>query len=255
MIIIKFKSDVDFSNSEEFIPMTQYQVFKIDGRLVRDFLPSLDIFDVWDGKNIIVQQTFWKYWFFDVNMNESQMEMLSVIMACNDIIIQDTAYNIEATLDTSNSEYNLVEKSELLSQTSNYRVIARFRSSPKVVNRYKAVTNVNYIKVGANFYYTENTVIPNIPDSTLQFNESNKGLEEVSTSDFKSTLQFVFYLNGVGKNTFKKDFETTLASSITCFNGTIFTLLENSIVTVDQLGEDFYKVEAPCVIDGDRIYF
>lgn len=257
-MIIKYKSNINFNNEEGFIPMTEFKSWQIDGRLIPIHIVPISIEDKWNGKDLTVHQTKWDHYTFDINVNAVQMKMLSNILLCKDIVIEDTENNLTITLDTSLSTYNTFDPGEFLGETSNYQVTVKCRANKTLVNRQEPTEQKFNIKIDGTFYYTDNEVMTLVLPSELDDEQDNDGLTPASSSDFKKALKFVFYKNEADRNTFKEDFEGTKTSLITCFDGTTnHPLLENSVIEgdVDPLTVDFYKMVVTCVIEADRKYF
>lgn len=257
MLIIKYKSNINFNNEEGFIPMTEFKPWQIEGRLIPMHIAPISVEDKWNGKDLTIHQTNWDFYTFQINVNAVQMKMLGNILLCKDIVIEDTENNLTITLDTSLSTYNTFEMSEFLGETSNYQVTVKCRANKTLVNRQEPTEQTFNITIDGALYYTDNEVITLILPSELDNEQDNDGLNSSSSSDFKKALKFVFYKNEADRNTFKEDFEGTKTSLITCFDGTTnHPLLENSVITedVEPLAVDFYKMVVTCIIEAERKY-
>lgn len=257
-MIIRFKSNINFTNDDGVILVDKFQEWQIDGRLIPMHIAPISVEDKWNGKDLTIHQTNWDYYTFQINVNAVQMQMLGVILLCQDIIIEDTENDLTIILDTSLSTYNTFDPSEFLGETSNYEITVKCRSNKTLVNRQEPTEQTFNITIDGTPYYTDNDVMTVVLPSKLDDDEDNNGLTPVSSSDFKKALKFVFYKNEEDRNTFKEAFEGTKASLITCFDGTTnHPLLQNSVITEDEepLAIDFYKMVVTCIIAADRKYF
>lgn len=255
MIKIKFKSNVDFTNSSETFKATEWQYIYKDGRIIKKNVLALDVIDNWNGIDISVQKTIWDGYTLDFDLNESQANLLTILATCNTIVIEDIDNNLTLDVDNSNSEYFTYELGDLLGQTTNYKVIINFRSNKKIINLQVATEQISYLKINTNYYYSDNDVIITIDTPKIETVEDNNGLKKSVSSDYKKLLSLVFYLDENDKNNLVDDMANNDISNITINDGTTtYDVLENVIITPDNLGLDLFKCVVPCVIDANRNY-
>lgn len=255
MIKIKFKSNVNFTNSSETFKATEWQYIYKDGRIIKKNVLALDIIDNWNGRDISVQKTIWDGYTLDFNLNESQANLMTILSACNTIVIEDIDNNLTLDVDNSNSEYFTYEMGDLLGLTTNYKAIINFRANKKVINLQVATEQLSYLKINTNFYYSDNDVIFATDTPEIETVDDNKGLKKSVSSDYKRLLSLVFYLGENDKNNLVDDMANNDISNISVNDGTTtYNVLENVIVTPDNLGLDLFKCDVPCVIDADRNY-
>ena len=188
---INYKSNINFTNDSGFIPMTTFKEWQIEGRLIPDHFLPVPIIDRWNGKDLVVHQTSWDYYTFDINVNAVQMKMLSNILLSQDIVIEDLDNDLTITLDTTLPEYNTFEKGEFIGETSNYMVTVKCRTNPTFVNRQEPTEQTFNITVDGAPYYTDNDAVTTVLASELDDEQDNDGLNPSSSSDFKKAIKFV----------------------------------------------------------------
>ena len=248
MINIYFKSNQVFSNDDEVIRISSYQVLKKPGRLVKQVVPSLSVLDDWTGASVGIQETIWDGWFGEIYINESQANMIPIIKACQDIIIEDTDNNIRETIDTSNSEFVLFEISDKVKQTSNYIVTINVRSNKKVINLKNSEFTPNLetdygVRIDTTYYYTPVPSRLVRDDTEYDTIESGTGALTTVSRLNKEHYEAVFYVSGTRLKSMKEDFESAaVADMYAIHEGVEYQIVENSLGESDIIGEDLYKL-------------
>ena len=254
MININFKSNTNFSNDKDVVLMENYQVLKKEGRIVKFHVPANPIIDTWNGENLVVQKTIWDGYFIEFTIDETQINMLSVIEACNDVFITDTENNQKIVVDVTNNEYFNFDIQNLIGQTSNFKVRLYFRANKKIINNQIPKTTLHYIKIGTEYFYTDLMPIFKTKEPEITSYKNVNGVDEVTSSLNKDILSFCFFLNSDDTKNLVDLLSTSDISEITLFKDSEIPILENVKINPESSGRDLFKCVADCVINS-KIYY
>lgn len=253
LIEIFFKSNIDFTNDNEVIKFDDWQVLRKRGSLIKKHIQPFDIIDNVNGKEISVYKEIWDGYYCEFFINENQANLLSIIQACNEILVKDNKNGFSFIADNENSEYFTFEVSEFLAQTSNYRASIIFRTNKKSINLKEAINNDYAINANGNIFYTDIKPADIVEDTDIETIDSDKGIETTISTINKKTLQYTFYLNEIDKNNLKQNYENSINIQA-LNNGTWVEGLENKVVKIENLTKNFFKCTVIFVYESEIYY-
>jgi len=242
---IKFKSNIDFSSDTDVLRMTDYQYFRKEGRLVKKYIPPETIIDNINGEDVDVHKKIWEGYELQFIANESQLDVISTIETCKDVSFFDADNDINVIADMSSSQYFNVDVGDYIGETSNHVVTITFRTNTRSVNLKTATLDTYYVTANGNTYYTDIMPLDVTEDSEIDTVQKDDGIEESNFAIVKKITRFTYYLTNEEKNDLKYDFENGITLTAKGVDPGVLTGLENRVVVVEQLSDDFFR----CVVD------
>jgi len=261
LIEIFFKSNTNFENANDIIIFDEWQVLrKKEGQLIKTDIQPLTVIDNWNGKDIAVQKTIWDGYSLEFYINESQAHTIAVIKACTELLINDNRNGISFVADNETAEYLTIEVSDLISETSNYKVNISFRTNKKVINLQDPVNDINGLIYTSDLvtlgFYTDIPLILSYKDAEFEDIQANNGAEVVTSSIQKKINTITFYCDESKMVDLKDIFEGNPLSRLSLKDaGFSYPFVEHSIIKAEELGFNFYRCVAEIVILSKISYF
>jgi len=255
LIEIFFKSNVDFTNDEEIIRFDDWQIFRKKGSLIKKNIQPFDLIDNLNGADKSVYKQIWDGYILEIYINENQANLLSVIQACNEILIKDNKNGITVSIDNSVSEYFQIDISDFISETSNYKATIECRSNKKAINLQTSINNTYAIDVNETIFYTDIKPVDISENAKIETIKSDSGVDKATSSIEKKVLLYTFYLNEEDKNALKSTYENN-TNLLAKYTGSEWLVgLETRVVKTELLAEDFYRCVVEFVYESDINYF
>lgn len=249
MIRVWFK-DIDWENiDEETIPLSYGNELIVFGREVAKFVQPDITEDTWKGKTFPVQITNYESYKVKFAVKEPGVHMLSKILSCKTVWIENLTTNEKYKVDTQTSGKFTIETVNL--GTVENSVILNF--STKRTPVYPGIARLNTyaltITIGLTdyVYYTDFEPIQTITDSVRAESTYNDGKILTSKTLQKTGYRLLFYFMESDAVQLKTQLESAQPENVD-YEG--LEPDEMGVCQLTELTEGLYKCEVQLIMDN-----
>lgn len=260
MLRIKF-SDTDWIDSNgKTLKMSVEKEFLTSTRLTHNYIPPVTTMDNWGGETFPVQINQWEGYLIELMVQELAISMMSKMIACRTISIEDLSTGEFVTIDTQSEGAISLEAGDRFgtsAQSFNLIVKARkIKTYPGI-----AVDNTNTLQIidptlpnPLNFT-TDRKLIYFVTDPDKSDYQKDSGLTDTSRTLSKNGVKMVFYLMESNAIILKRKIENIGYTSIKINPNTDNLLVaEIGKCTLTQLPEGLYKCECEFILTPNLMY-